>query len=66
MVNYALTVPKDDASVVNDVVTAIKESNGTFAGSEVGSVEKSGKITSALSGYKYNQFLTISRIIYEL
>ena len=43
MVNYAVTVPKADASVVDDVVTAIKESNGTFAGSEVGSVGKSGK-----------------------
>ncbi|KAI0218876.1 hypothetical protein LSAT2_029447 [Lamellibrachia satsuma] len=34
VVNYAVTVPKDNASVVDDVVTAIKESNGTFAGSK--------------------------------
>ena len=45
VVNYVVTVPKDDASVVDDVVTAIEECNGTFAGSRVGAVGKSGKIT---------------------
>ena len=43
VVNYAVTVPKDDAAAVDDVVTAIKKSNDTFAGSDVGSVGKSGK-----------------------
>ncbi|KAI0228348.1 hypothetical protein LSAT2_021172 [Lamellibrachia satsuma] len=50
VVNYVVTVPKADASVVDDVVTAIKESNDTFAGSEVGSVGKSELKTNRYYG----------------
>lgn len=54
MVNYNVNVPKSDASVIDDVVKAIEESNDTFAGSRVGSVGKSGKSHLFLSKYVFN------------
>ena len=54
MVNYNVKVPKSDASLMDDVVTAIRKSNGTFAESRVGSVGKSGKSHLFLSKYVFN------------
>ena len=54
VVDYMLQMAKNSTQLVDSVVKAIKESDETFAGSQVGSVTQSGEFTFVQTQYESN------------
>ena len=67
MVNYEVKVRKSEASVVDDVVSAIKNSNGTFGEFDITSVGKTGKISFISTNVfiKYMLFVIVRTPFYK-